>query len=89
MITIKTDMYHHCGPRVAFCAAIKRGSVCALAVERNSASRYSFQVRMSTNRKVAARPGLVKLTQVEPQTSVPIVICVPGPGRPKSGGFLF
>ena len=26
-------------------------------VERKSANRYSFQVRMSTNRKVAARPG--------------------------------
>ena len=57
MITISTLMYHHCGPRVAFCAATNRGSVCALAVDRNSASRYSFQARMNTRRLVATSPG--------------------------------
>ena len=56
MMTISTDMYHHCGPRVPFCAATVIGMVCALALERKSASRYSFQARMSTSRKVAASP---------------------------------
>ena len=54
--TISTDMFHHCGPRVAFCAETRTGMVCALALERNSASRYSFQARISTSRKVATRP---------------------------------
>src|SRR6516225_11737910 len=48
MITIKTDMYHHCGPRVPFCADTRTGMVWAFALERKSASRYSFQQRMST-----------------------------------------
>ena len=50
-------MYHHCGPRVAFCAAISSGSVWALAVERKSASRYSFQARISTRMKAAPAPA--------------------------------
>ena len=39
MMTISTDMYHHCGPRVVFCAETSTGMVCALALERKSASR--------------------------------------------------
>ncbi len=42
MIRMSTDMYHHCGPRVAFRAATVSGSVCALALVRNSAIRYSM-----------------------------------------------
>ena len=55
---ISTDRYHHCGPRVAFCAATVRGRVCALALERKSANSYSFQAMISTRMKVEARPGL-------------------------------
>ena len=58
MTMISTDMYHHCGPRVAFWAATRIGMVCAFAVDRKSASRYSFQERMSTSSVVATRPGL-------------------------------
>ena len=47
--TISTDMFHHCGPRVVFCAETRTGMVCALAFDRKSASRYSFQARMSTS----------------------------------------
>ena len=36
MITMSTDMYHHSGPRVVFCAATSTGMVCALALERNN-----------------------------------------------------
>ena len=50
-------MYHHCGPRVAFWAAIVRGNVWESAPERNKASRYSFQQKTNTNRNVATRPG--------------------------------
>ena len=57
IMMITTDMYHHCGPRVAFMAAIKSGKVCALAVDKNSAIKYSFQHRINTRRKVAASPG--------------------------------
>src|SRR5919206_280871 len=53
MIKISTDIYHHCGPRVAFCAATSSGIVCTLENDRNSASRYSFQQNTSTNRNVA------------------------------------
>ena len=56
MTTISTDMFHHCGPRVVFCAETSTGMVCALALERKSARRYSFQARISTSRKVATRP---------------------------------
>ena len=58
MIRIKTDIFHHCGPRVAFCAAITSGRVCELALERNKASKYSFQVKTSTNKNVATSPGM-------------------------------
>ena len=54
---ISTDMYHHCGPRVAFCAATSNGMVWALAVERKSASRYSFQARISTRSEGGDQPG--------------------------------
>src|SRR4029450_11951187 len=57
MIWMSTDMYHHCGPRVAFWAATVSGMVWASALERNRASRYSFQEKTSTIRKVATRPG--------------------------------
>src|SRR4029077_12144730 len=49
MMTISTDMYHHCGPRVVFCAATSTGMVWALALVRKSASRNSFQARMKTS----------------------------------------
>ena len=55
---ISTYIYHHCGPRVAFCAATCSGSVWALALERKSANRYSFHAMISTRMKVAASPGL-------------------------------
>ena len=58
MMTIKADMYHHCGPRVPFCAATRIGMVWALAVERKSARRYSFQARIRTSSAVAISPGL-------------------------------
>ena len=54
--TISTDMFHHCGPRVVFWADTSTGMVCALALERKRASRYSFHARISTRRKVATRP---------------------------------
>ena len=57
--TIRTDMFHHCGPRVVFCAETSTGMVCALALVRKSASRYSFQARMRTSRNVATRPERV------------------------------
>src|SRR5882672_5601593 len=57
MIRISTDMYHHCGPRVAFCAATVSGMVCDLELERNSANKYSFQAKTRTKRKVATNPG--------------------------------
>src|SRR4029079_7474380 len=58
MIRIRTDMYHHCGPRVAFWAATVSGRVWARADDRKSAIRYSFQANTRTNRKVATRPGV-------------------------------
>ncbi len=54
--TISTDMFHHCGPRVVFCAETSTGMVWALALERKSASRYSFQARIRTRRNVATSP---------------------------------
>jgi len=54
--TMSTDMFHHCGPRVVFCAETSTGMVWASALVRKSASRYSFQARMRTSRKVATRP---------------------------------
>ena len=39
MITISTDMFHHCGPRVVFWAATSTGMVCALALVRKSAKQ--------------------------------------------------
>ena len=48
MIRMSTDMYHHCGPRVAFCADTRTGIVWAFAVVRNSARRYSFHANTST-----------------------------------------
>src|SRR3954447_21621833 len=57
MITMRTDMYQYCGPRVAFWAATSNGIVCAFAVARNNAIRYSFQLKTSTRMKVATRPG--------------------------------
>src|SRR5215216_115682 len=57
MIKIKTDMFHHCGPRVAFCAAMVNGRVWTFALERNKANKYSFHVKTRTNRKVATKPG--------------------------------
>ena len=54
---MRTDMVHHCGPRVAFCAATRTGMVWALAFERKSARRYSFQARMKTRSDVATRPA--------------------------------
>ena len=57
MTMISTDIDHHCGPRVAFWAAIRMGRVWELALERKSASSYSFQVMIRTRMMVAARPG--------------------------------
>ena len=58
MIMISTDMYHHCGPRVAFWAATVSGSVCALALERKSASRYSFQAKTARAGRSRRGPGV-------------------------------
>src|SRR2546427_13185583 len=58
MIRINTDMYHHIGPRVAFCAAMLNGRVCAFALVRNNANKYSFHEKTSTSKNVAARPGV-------------------------------
>src|SRR5207253_10589712 len=60
MIRMSTDMYHHCGPRVAFCAATVRGRVCAFELVRNNAIRYSFQAKTRTKRNVATRPGTAR-----------------------------
>ena len=57
MIRIRTDIAHHCGPRVAFWAATWSGIVWALALVRTSAMRNSFQAKIRTIRKVATRPG--------------------------------
>ena len=57
MMRIRTDIAHHCGPRVAFWAATWSGIVCALALVRTSAMRNSFQAKISTIRNVATRPG--------------------------------
>src|SRR2546428_12011927 len=57
MIRISTDMYHHIGPRVAFCAAMLSGRVWAFALVRNNANKYSFHEKTSTSKNVAARPG--------------------------------
>src|SRR2546428_5654594 len=59
MIRISTDMYHHIGPRVAFCAAMLSGRVWAFALVRNNANKYSFHEKTSTSKNVAARPGVV------------------------------
>src|SRR5436190_3248543 len=57
MIRMRTDIAHHCGPRVAFWAATWSGIVWAFALVRTSAIRNSFQAKMRTIRKVATRPG--------------------------------
>ena len=57
MIRMRTDIAHHCGPRVAFWAATRSGIVWAFALDRMSAMRYSFQAKISTMRNVATRPG--------------------------------
>ena len=48
MMMIRTDIAHHCGPRVAFWAATWSGIVWALALVRTSAMRNSFQAKMRT-----------------------------------------
>src|SRR5207302_9721807 len=58
MMRISTDMYHHIGPRVAFCAAVLSGRVCAFALVRNNANKYSVHEKTSTSKNVAARPGV-------------------------------
>ena len=59
MTMITTHIVHHRMPfSPAFIAATRIGMVWALVVERNSASTYSFQDRISTRSVVAARPAL-------------------------------
>src|SRR6185503_11627014 len=57
MMRISTDIAHHCGPRVAFCAATWSGIVWAFALVRTRAIRNSFQAKIRTMRNVATRPG--------------------------------
>ena len=57
MISIRTDIAHHCGPRVASWAATSSGIVWAFALVRISATRYSFHAKISVIRNVATRPG--------------------------------
>src|SRR5205823_7886484 len=65
MIRMSTDMYHHCGPRVAFCAATVRGSVWAFALVRKRAMRYSFHAKTRTKRNVATSPGTARGSTIE------------------------
>src|SRR2546427_8142371 len=65
MIRISTDMYHHIGPRVAFCAAMLSGRVWAFALVRNNANKYSFHEKTSTNKNVAARPGVASGSTID------------------------
>ena len=57
MIRIRTDIAHHCGPRVAFWAATWSGIVWAFALVSTSAIRNSFHEKIRTIRNVATSPG--------------------------------
>ena len=59
MISTSTDIAHHCGPRVASCAATSSGIVRAFALVRISAIRYSFheKIKRDEERRDEARHG--------------------------------
>ena len=60
MMTISTDMYHHCGPRVVFCAATSTGMVWAFALERKSASRILVPGQDEDEHEGRGQPGAHK-----------------------------
>ena len=57
MIRTSTDIAHHCGPRVASCAATSRRHRLRLGAGKDQGDRYSFQAKIRTIRNVATRPG--------------------------------
>ena len=58
--TVTAHISHHNTPfSPVFLAATMIGMVCTLTVERNTANRYSFQLRTRISNVVAARPGRV------------------------------
>src|SRR5437879_11525809 len=65
MIRMSTDMYHHCGPRVAFWAATVSGSVWAFALVGKRASKHPIHAKTRTNRKVATSPGTASGTTID------------------------
>ena len=49
MIRIRTDIAHHCGPRVAFWAATWRGIVCEWAPDFTSDERHKVNPAVMKN----------------------------------------